>query len=383
MVLSPVRNPLSWAPPPLRRAFAWLAAALVVGYLVVPQLGGARRSLDLLRNVDPALLALAAALQAGSILSQAALTLSVLPSSARPGFADMARIELASTAVSHTVPGGTAAGTALAYRQLTRAGVAGADAGFAVATRGLGSALVLNVLLWLALVVWIPAEGFHPLYSTAAVLGALLLGGFGALVLMLARHEERAARVVQAVAGRVPFLDEERVPDVVGRLAERLRTLASQPAVMLRAVGWSTAYWLGSAASLWVFLAAFGHRAGVVSTMVAFGLANVLAVIPVTPRGLGIVEATLIPMLIGFGAQRAQATVGVLAWRFVSFWLPIPAGGLAYVSLRIVPGAAGDDERRSRRERWDERLGELGQTALDEAQGVREWARRQGIRPGT
>lgn len=49
-------------------------------------------------------------------------------------------------AVSHTVPGGTAAGTAVAYRLLTHAyRVPTADAGFALAIRGIGSAVVLNV----------------------------------------------------------------------------------------------------------------------------------------------------------------------------------------------------------------------------------------------
>lgn len=374
-----MRNPLGWAPKPLRRALLLLALALIVGYLVLPQLAGARRSLELIREVDPWLLAAAAVLQVAAMLSQAELTRSVLPGATRPGFGDMARIELASTAVSHTVPGGTAAGTALGFRLLTKAGVGSADAGFAVATRGLGSAVVLNVLLWLALVISIPAEGFDPLYSAAAGLGVMLLGGFGALVVLLMRHEQRTSDVVEAIVRRIPLLDADRAPAVVEHLADRLRSLASQPGVLGRAIGWSAAYWLGSAASLWIFLAAFGHRADPVSMMVAFGLANVLAVIPITPRGLGVVEATLIPLLVGFGAARTEATIGVLAWRFVSFWLPIPAGALAYLSLRLVPGAAGEQRRRERQER----LSELSEIVVNEAQDVREWAHEHGIGKGS
>jgi hypothetical protein len=33
------------------------------------------------------------------------------------------------------------------------------------------------------------------------------------------------------------------------------------------------------------------------------------------------------------------ATLGVLAWRLVNFWLPIPAGAIAYVSLKVPRGA--------------------------------------------
>jgi hypothetical protein len=33
------------------------------------------------------------------------------------------------------------------------------------------------------------------------------------------------------------------------------------------------------------------------------------------------------------------ATLGVLGWRLVNFWLPIPAGAIAYVSLKLPRGA--------------------------------------------
>jgi putative heme transporter len=77
--------------------------------------------------------------------------------------------------------------------------------------------------------------------------------------------------------------------------------------------------------------------------IVAFGLANVLAAIPITPGGLGVVEAVLTPTLIGFGLTKGTATVGVLAYRFAQFWLPIPLGGLAYASLKL--GSLGRHRR--------------------------------------
>jgi hypothetical protein len=36
---------------------------------------------------------------------------------------------------------------------------------------------------------------------------------------------------------------------------------------------------------------------------------------------------------------RSVATLGVLGWRLVNFWLPIPAGAAAYVSLKVPRGA--------------------------------------------
>jgi hypothetical protein len=44
-------------------------------------------------------------------------------------------------------------------------------------------------------------------------------------------------------------------------------------------------------------------------------------------------------LLVSFGVTRNVATLGVLAWRLVNFWLPIPAGALAYASLKVPRGA--------------------------------------------
>ena len=47
----------------------------------------------------------------------------------------------------------------------------------------------------------------------------------------------------------------------------------------------------------------------------------------------------MIAMLTFFGADRGTATLGVLSYRLVNFWLPIPAGAAAYVSLKVPRGA--------------------------------------------
>lgn len=313
-----------------------LAVAVAAGFLW-PQVDEGRRALDAAADIHAWLLAVGAALQAMAFPCQAMLTRSMLPQEAAPGFAGMLRLELAAAAASHTIPGGTAAGTALGYTHLTRAGVSGADAGFAVAARGIGSALVINGLLWIALVVSIPLHGFDPLYTIAALAGALLLGAVAMLVPTFGRWRAGTIERVQAVASKVPFVDADAVPSTVARVDEQLRALMSDRALLVRATGWSAGYWLLAAASLWVFLAAFGSPPNPVELVVAFGLANLVAFVPLTPRGLGTLEFTLVTVLRGFGVASGTAALGVLAWRLVNFWAPVPVGGAAYLSLEARP----------------------------------------------
>ncbi|MGH9102988.1 MAG: lysylphosphatidylglycerol synthase transmembrane domain-containing protein [Acidimicrobiales bacterium] len=325
---------------PLRHALGLVVVVLVIYVVVLPQVAGPRRALHLLGSVNVAYVVVGVVAEAGALTAYACLT-GVVILRRRPSLGRLVRIDLSTLAVSHVLPAGTVGGAGLGYRLLTEAGVSGSDAGFAVATQGIGSALVLNVLLWLALLVSIPQRGFNPLYGTAAVVGAVGLTGFGLLVALLVLGESHADRALRAVARRLPLLREERVAGLVEQVAARLRELLRQPRLLGRAVAWAGANWLADAASLWVLLAAFAHRfPSPVDLLVAYGLANVLAAIPLTPAGLGVVEWVVPTIMVGFGMTRGAAVLGMVAWRLVSFWLPIPVGAAAYLSLRLEPGAS-------------------------------------------
>ena len=332
-------------PKTLRRLVSLLVLAAVVEYLVLPQVAGARKSAHLLADANAGFAVVAVLLEFASLVAYAALTRSLLPS---PGLSlgQCLRIDLATLSVSHVVPGGTAAGASLGYRLFTASGVGGTDVGFAMAAQGMGSAVVLNFLLWLGLLISIPLRGFNPVYGTAAVLGVLLIAFFAVLVVLLTRGQERAADIVKAVARRLPYISEERAERAFRQLGRRVHDLTADRSLLLRAVGWAAANWLLDAASLWLFLAAFGQRVPLDGLLVAYGLANVLAAIPVTPGGLGVVEGVLIPTLAWFHVTRGVAILGVLAWRLVNFWLPIPVGAGSYVSLRLGPGLLRADDLR-------------------------------------
>jgi uncharacterized protein (TIRG00374 family) len=332
-------------PKTLRRVLSLLVLAAIVEYLVLPQVAGARHAIHLVVHGDVWLVLLGVALEAASLVAYSCLTRSLLPKGC-VRFNRIFRINMSTLSLSHVVPGGTAAGASLGYRLFTASDVEGAQAGFALGTQGLGSAVVLNCLLWIALVVSIPLYGFNPLYLTAALLGVLLIGFVAGITVLMTRAEERAVRLLRAVARHLPLLQEDSVESVFRRLADSLQSFGADAGRLSTAVAWAAANWGLDIASLWVFLAAFAHGGGRFpdpdGLIVAYGLANVLAAIPVTPGGLGVIEGVLTPVLVGFGMSRAVAILGVLAWRLVNFWLPIPAGALAYVSLRLGPKPALD-----------------------------------------
>jgi uncharacterized protein (TIRG00374 family) len=333
-----------------------VAFFLIFEYLVLPQLSGARKSLNLLGKINVAYVMVAISLEVAAWVSYSQLTYTVLRHEGPPR-SRLFRINMSSLAVSHIMPGGTAPGTAVAFRLLTQSGVSGTDAGFALAMQGIGSALVLNSLLWLALLISLFMHGYNPLYALAAGAGVLLLGTFAAVVVALTRGRNRSVDVIRRWAGHIPLVDGDRLAVMVQRVADRLRQFLADPPLVKRAVAWAAAFWLLDASSLFVFIAAFGKIVSPIDLLVAYGLAFVLAVIPITPSGLGVIEGVLIPTLAGFGVPRGVAVLGVLGYRLVNFWLPIPLGGIAYLSLRFSD------------EHWSQRLRHARQAVaqLDDA----------------
>jgi uncharacterized membrane protein YbhN (UPF0104 family) len=89
---------------------------------------------------------------------------------------------------------------------------------------------------------------------------------------------------------------------------------------------------------------ATGERPNPSLVLLAYAVAGLLALIPITPGGLGIVEAGLSALLILAGVPGVDAVVAVLAYRIISYWLPILVGPFAYFAFRLrygKPGAHG------------------------------------------
>jgi uncharacterized protein (TIRG00374 family) len=326
-------------PKTFRRTLQILAVGVVVYFFVIPLIPGFRQAIDDLHTINPYLLISGIGLQGFSLFAYSLLTKAALGnhgddiSSSR-----LFRIQLSTKALGNIVPGGSAASSALGYRLITMCGVPGPDAAFALATAGIGSAVVLNLILWFGLIVSIPFRGVNAAYGTAAIIGVIFMAFAAFLIFGLLEGQGRSERIIRSIARRLRF-DEQHAAEVLAHLGSRIEGLFLDKQLLRRVIGWATANWLLDACSLWVFLRAFGGNVGFDGLIVAFGIANVFSVVPITPGGLGLVEGIYIPSLVGFGLAKRTATVGVLSYRVAQYWLPIVVGWLCYLSLRVGPWA--------------------------------------------
>jgi uncharacterized protein (TIRG00374 family) len=321
------------AKPWLRFAVTVTALAAIFGWLLRPDIDKAAKSTYLFGKISIPLLVAGIALEVASLLADAQLTHLVL-SPGSPGRSKVLRANLSTLAVGHVVPGGTGPSSVAAYKLFTRLGVPAGTTAFGLAVRGIGSAAVLNLIFWAVVGLSLPFGGFKPAYGVIAVGGVVVFASvIGAATAFSRRPTGRSGRL-QALSRRLPARFGARLGSSLEFAAARLRALLSDWRMLATASAWAAANWLLDAASLWVFILAFGHEVPPVELLVAYGLANVLAAIPVTPSGLGVVEGALVPALVGFHVGAATAIFAVLAYRLVNFWLPVPTGVFSYLTLR-------------------------------------------------
>ncbi|MBV8463884.1 MAG: hypothetical protein JO368_11350, partial [Acidimicrobiales bacterium] len=193
----------------VRLSVGTVLAFLFVFYVALPLVASHRAEVGALTHIHPAYLVLGVLLEIAALAAYAQLTHAVLPNGG-PRRLRLFRINLSTLSLSHVAPGGTAPGAALGYRLLTQSGVSGSDAGFALGTQGIGSALVLNVIFWVALVGFVATHGFHVpvshrsgastsgsvLVVVAAGVGATLAVVFGAAVWLVTRGPATVRRAV-------------------------------------------------------------------------------------------------------------------------------------------------------------------------------------------
>src|ERR1035441_4076662 len=163
-------------------------------YVALPLLASHRTEVESLGHIHIQYVALGLILQIAALAAYTELSHAVLPPNGPHRFR-LFRMNLSTLALNHVSPGGGAPGAALWYRLATQSGVSSGDSGFALATQGIGSAVVLNVLFWLGLVAFLVVHGFHPptsqhggqyisgstLVTVAAALGGILMAAFGGL----------------------------------------------------------------------------------------------------------------------------------------------------------------------------------------------------------
>lgn len=318
-----------------------LAIAAVALYGLAPQLLDMWDSVPRLSRIAPLWFAVMFLLMAGSYASVWWLTRIALPQV--PWFV-AATSQLVSNAVAKAVPGGAAMGAAAGYRMLAVSGVNKGTAGAALTATGIISNGVLLMLPLVALMISVigapvPRGLDRVAYGGAALF--LVIFAFGFVLVRYNRPLLLFGRLIERISGFVlRQLRRDGGPTAEGFVRQRDLMVSGLGARWKKALLAAVGNWLLDYFALVAALMAVGVSPRFSVVLLAFGAAAVLGMIPITPGGLGFVEAGLTAMLVVAGVPSDQALLATLAYRIVSYWLPLPAGLVAHLMFRHRYGRA-------------------------------------------
>ena len=332
-----------------RRLLGLLAAVLlliVAIYVVLPKIFDAGDALDRLDEATWYWIVIAAAINAVSFISYAALLRGVLGGRddedvvrRRLDMRASYQVTMAGFVATVLFSAAGAGGVALTYWAMRKAGMDRRRA----ACRMVAFTVLLYSMYAYALIVFgvllrsgaLPGDNPAGGTIVPAVFAVILLALTGLLALVpqdaerrireLGKRGARWTRVAASLA-RVPATLASGVRTAIAYLRHPKR----QAIALLGAIGW----WAGNIGVLWGCFKGFGINVPFGVLVQGYFVGMIANLAPSPAGGVGTVDAGLIGAFALFGLDLQDVIAPVLLYRFVGFWLPIPVGVAAYLQLR-------------------------------------------------
>ncbi|MDO8733130.1 MAG: lysylphosphatidylglycerol synthase transmembrane domain-containing protein [Actinomycetota bacterium] len=300
-----------------------LVIVIAVFAFLFPQMGDYRAALTQIADMAPIWIAALAVASAINIGIYPFTTSAAMP---EVGYRTSFINRQAGFSISNILPGGGALAAATQYAILARYGVEAARAAAAVTADAIWTYLLILGAPAVAVTLLVADGHSATAYVTIAGLGlgAVVMSILGIVAVL--RSETTARRVgefLQSPANKLYSLIRKTPPD----LSEALANFNKHASVMV-STRWKQLTLTNVAAQmapilvLVVGLAALGvfpDPVNAIEVFAAFSISLILTSIPLTPGGLGTVDAALVALLVAFGCPAADAIAADLIWRLAWF----------------------------------------------------------------
>jgi uncharacterized membrane protein YbhN (UPF0104 family) len=241
----------------------------------------------------------------------------------------------ARSAMAAALPGGSAVSAGYAFRQFRARGAGQPVAAAVTLLSSVASFTGLVVLYAGDVLAWMQPPAPSPVTLVILAAGAVLAG--------LAVRHVRVISFTRRATGAAPppvAADASRIARLRGTLRHTLTLAAAVPARRwLGVLAVAALNWLTDLACLLAAVHAVGLAVPLRTVATAYLAAQLIRQIPVTPGGLGVIEASLVVAFTAAGAATAPAAAAVLIYRLLSCWSVLPIG-LAGWAARKPPTVA-------------------------------------------
>ena len=250
----------------------------------------------------------------------------------------LARLWMGQITLTTVLPAGSVTASAMIADVLRRDGADTASAATATALAKAISVVSLLVFFIVGLAMSIDRlSDTHSAYLTTTIIAVPVLAVGLAVVGAGIVRPSLAGRITTMLLRPVARLRKSLDPQAAGAEAEQLAGLArtllasrkGAATCALSLVNW-VLDWAVLAAMLW----ALGYLDGLGPAIVAYTVARISSMLPITPGGIGVVEVVMTAVLAAFGTPAQIAAIAVIAYRLIAFWLVNIIGAFAAATIR-------------------------------------------------
>jgi uncharacterized protein (TIRG00374 family) len=288
-----------------------------------------------LRATEPTVLVALVLVTVGGVVSRFDTWRAVVAPFTRVSLLTAGRVDLAVNFVNQLLPSRLSgrvaapfilrAETGMEYGDATAA--AGAHTGIYAVCYGVTSAVGIaavfgrisnGLLLLLAL-----STALYLVAGVVVLLAGMNLTVLDRLVGFLASLAEPVPRVGPAVAERI-----RAVPEITETSADAFGRLSTDPRVWLRyGVGWAGALVVAPGIRVWLLFVSFGATLEPVLLLPLYLVtAYSVTLLPLTPGGIGVTEATATAVFVALGVPEAVVIPVIFLDRFLGVYLPALVG---------------------------------------------------------
>jgi uncharacterized membrane protein YbhN (UPF0104 family) len=262
-------------------------------------------------------------------------------------------VNLCGSSVSNLLPGGGAVGLAATYAICRSWGFSRRATSTSVIVTGVWNVLARIALPVLAIAsLWFGGVTLPDALTDLAVAGMVTgLGILGTFVAIIA--SERAAQAIGRGLDHVigPLVRRRRKASTMS-ISELVHDLRARIGDVVSTGWWSMSLgMIGFFAAYYVLFVMIMRATGVELPLnllfAAFAIGRLLTAVGITPGGVGVTETATAAVLVGWGADPAGATGGVVLFSIVTHLMEVPLGALGWLlwtlSPKVDPPHEGDE----------------------------------------
>ena len=329
----------------------WLFWLLAIGFavIVVTRIGELKTLAHTLVQGQPGWIAAAVVLQVVYFLCYTGLYWSSLDAAGvRGSLWHLVPVTLASLFVNVVAPTGGVAGTAVYIDDAARRGQSATRATAGTLLALIGDMGTFCLVLASGLIYLLVRHDLR-VYEViaAAVLLAVTVGMVAVLILGLLRPVwlERlfgwGAHVANGIARRLhrqPLVADTWADENAREFVAAAAAIVAHPGAAARSMGIGLLEQLADVASVYALGRAFAGPISIGVVVAAYGVGVLFWLVAITPGGIGVVEGLMPLVFTSLGVAGNAATVITLAFRGLTFWLPLLLGFIALRRIRTFGG---------------------------------------------